>query len=110
MSSESIMASFNSPVKAFFVSVAKFIFQISRLMVSLSIFSSIPELPWSTRGWKTDFRPKSVIYGSLVGLMSAGGQLILFHALGIGPAYIIFPVISLSPVITTNGSSSLKLH
>lgn len=69
------------------------------------VFWSLTMIPCSLialhfKGWKTDFRPKSVLYGALVGLMGAGGQLILFHALVIGPAYIIFPVISLSPVVT----------
>jgi drug/metabolite transporter (DMT)-like permease len=35
-----------------------------------------------------------------VGLLGAGGQLILFQALRIGPAYIVFPLISLSPLTT----------
>lgn len=43
---------------------------------------------------------KSVLLGSAVGLLGAGGQLILFQALRIGPAYIVFPFISMSPVIT----------
>lgn len=69
------------------------------------VFWSLTMIPFSLialylKGGKIDFRPKSVLYGSLVGLMGAGGQLILFHALVIGPAYIIFPVVSLSPVVT----------
>lgn len=50
--------------------------------------------------WKLDYDFKSILYGSIVGLTGAGGQLILFHALSEGPAYIVFPVISLYPVIT----------
>lgn len=42
---------------------------------------------------------KSAVLGCTVGLLGAGGQLILFKALAIGPAYIIFPFISMSPVI-----------
>jgi drug/metabolite transporter (DMT)-like permease len=36
----------------------------------------------------------------LIGLLGAGGQMLLFHAVRTGPAYLIFPVISLSPVVT----------
>jgi len=43
---------------------------------------------------------KSIFWGMLIGLTGAGGQLILFEALREGPAYIIFPIISLSPVVT----------
>ena len=42
---------------------------------------------------------KSIALGCTVGLLGAGGQLVLFKALSIGPAYIIFPFISMSPVI-----------
>ena len=47
-----------------------------------------------------DRRPIAAIYGMLIGLTGAGGQLVLFHTLTIGPAYLIFPLISLSPAIT----------
>lgn len=51
--------------------------------------------------WKLDSDLKSVGYGMLIGLTGAGGQLILFTgAITNGPAYLIFPIISLSPVIT----------
>ena len=36
----------------------------------------------------------------MIGFFGAGGQLILFHALKEGPAYIVFPLISLYPVLT----------
>lgn len=42
---------------------------------------------------------KSALLGCTVGLLGAGGQLVLFKALSMGPAYIIFPFISMSPVI-----------
>ncbi|MBQ7532033.1 MAG: DMT family transporter [Paludibacteraceae bacterium] len=42
---------------------------------------------------------KSALLGCTVGLLGAGGQLVLFKALAIGPAYIIFPFISMSPVV-----------
>jgi uncharacterized membrane protein len=50
--------------------------------------------------WKLDIDPKSVFYGSVIGLTGAGGQIVLFEALANGPAYLVFPIISLSPVIT----------
>ena len=51
-------------------------------------------------GWRLDRSPRAVGYGLLIGLLGAGGQMVLFRALRIGPAYYIFPIISLSPVIT----------
>lgn len=50
--------------------------------------------------WKVQYDTKSIIYGSLAGVLGAGGQLILFETLRSGPAYLIFPFISLSPVVT----------
>ncbi len=35
-----------------------------------------------------------------VGLLGAGGQMVLFYAVARGPAYLIFPIVSLSPVVT----------
>ncbi|MET1089500.1 MAG: EamA family transporter [Arthrobacter sp.] len=55
---------------------------------------------FALRGQKFDRRPKAAFYGILVGLTGAGGQLLLFKALTIGPAYLIFPIISISPAIT----------
>ncbi len=52
--------------------------------------------------WKIEFDKKSILLGSAIGFLGAGGQLILFHGLGIGPAYIIFPIIALSPVVTVS--------
>ena len=51
-------------------------------------------------GWRLDRDPLAVVYGMIVGLLGAGGQMVLFYALTTGPAYLIFPVISLSPVVT----------
>ena len=52
-------------------------------------------------GWKIERDPKSVIMGLAIGLLGAGGQLALFiGALSQGPAYLVFPIISLSPVVT----------
>jgi drug/metabolite transporter (DMT)-like permease len=50
--------------------------------------------------WKFERDKRSVILGLAVGLLGAGGQLILFEALRQGPAYIVFPLISLFPVLT----------
>lgn len=51
-------------------------------------------------GWQLDMSAKAVGNGLAIGLLGAGGQLILFHAVSTGPAYLIFPIISLSPAIT----------
>ena len=51
-------------------------------------------------GWRLQYDTRSLIYGLLTGLLGAGGQMLLFHAVRTGPAYLIFPVISLSPLIT----------
>lgn len=51
-------------------------------------------------GWRIKTNKRSIAYGMAVGLLGAGGQLILFKALESGPAYIVFPLISLSPAIT----------
>jgi drug/metabolite transporter (DMT)-like permease len=50
--------------------------------------------------WKLEYNLKSIFLGAVIGFLGAGGQLILFEALRMGPAYIVFPFISLSPVIT----------
>ncbi|MBL8271285.1 EamA family transporter [Steroidobacter sp.] len=43
---------------------------------------------------------RSVLLGLSIGLLGAGGQLLLFHAVRVGPPYLIFPIISLSPALT----------
>ena len=50
--------------------------------------------------WKLDVSGKAIFYGMMVGLLGAVGQLLLFQALRMGPAYIIFPFVSMSPVVT----------
>jgi uncharacterized membrane protein len=50
--------------------------------------------------WKPETDKRSVFNGTLAGLLGCGGQLLLFQALRHGPAYIVFPIVSLSPVIT----------
>ena len=52
------------------------------------------------RGVTFDRRPIAAFYGLIVGLTGAGGQLALFQALTIGPAYLIFPITALSPAVT----------
>ncbi|WP_285038017.1 DMT family transporter [Plantibacter sp. lyk4-40-MEA-4] len=55
---------------------------------------------FALRGQTFDRRPRAAVYGLLIGLTGAGGQLLLFNALSTGPAYLIFPIISISPAIT----------
>jgi uncharacterized membrane protein len=50
--------------------------------------------------WKLDYDKRSILIGCTVGILGAVGQLILFQALRTGPAYMVFPIISLFPVIT----------
>jgi drug/metabolite transporter (DMT)-like permease len=58
-------------------------------------------------GWRLQRDPKSIVLGALIGFLGAGGQMLLFHAVRIGPAYLIFPVISLSPLVTVVMSLTL---
>lgn len=50
--------------------------------------------------WRIEIDKRSVFLGLAIGFLGAGGQLLLFQALRDGPAYIIFPLISLSPALT----------
>ncbi len=50
--------------------------------------------------WKLESDVRSIYLGLVIGLTGAGGQLVLFLALKTGPAYLVFPFISLSPVVT----------
>jgi drug/metabolite transporter (DMT)-like permease len=43
---------------------------------------------------------RSVALGLAIGLLGAGGQMLLFRAVTVGPTYLIFPIVSLSPVVT----------
>lgn len=54
---------------------------------------------WVVR-WRMEYDWKSIWQGSLIGFLGAGGQLMLFHALFEGPAYLVFPIISISPAVT----------
>ena len=66
---------------------------------------SLTMIPCSLAGlaivkWKLNHDLKSIVYGMVIGLTGAGGQIILFQALLSGPAYLVFPIVSLSPVVT----------
>ncbi len=50
--------------------------------------------------WKLEKGKKAIMYGMLIGVSGAAGQLILFQALRTGPAYLVFPFVSLSPLVT----------
>lgn len=50
--------------------------------------------------WRLDRSRKAMVYGLIIGLTGAAGQLILFQALRTGPAYLVFPFVSLSPLVT----------
>jgi drug/metabolite transporter (DMT)-like permease len=50
--------------------------------------------------WKLEYSKRAIFYGCLAGFTGAGGQLVLFETLRLGPAYLVFPIISLSPVVT----------
>lgn len=65
-------------------------------------FTMIPPALFALKriDWKLQYDRKSIVYGSIIGFLGAGGQMVLFHAVTAGPAYLIFPIISLSPVIT----------
>src|SRR5678816_2161438 len=50
---------------------------------------------------------RSIALGLSIGLLGAGGQLVLFKAVQLGPPYLIFPIISLSPAVTIAMSFAL---
>jgi drug/metabolite transporter (DMT)-like permease len=51
-------------------------------------------------GWRLQTDARSIALGVAIGALGAGGQMLLFHAVTIGPTYLIFPIVSLSPVVT----------
>jgi len=55
---------------------------------------------WRRVGWKFQPDGRSVYLGMMIGLLGAGGQMLLFHAVHVGPTYLIFPIIALSPLVT----------
>jgi uncharacterized membrane protein len=62
------------------------------------IAPAIWALRHSDTGLQRDRR--SVALGLAIGLLGAGGQMLLFRAVTVGPTYLVFPIVSLSPVIT----------
>jgi drug/metabolite transporter (DMT)-like permease len=64
-----------------------------------SVVMVIPAVVVLRRGG-LDRRPIAAGYGLAIGLTGAGGQLLLLRALGLGPAYLIFPVVAISPAVT----------
>lgn len=57
---------------------------------------------WAIRHTDAGFHrdARSILLGLAIGITGAGGQMVLFRAVTIGPTYLIFPIVSLSPVIT----------
>ncbi len=51
-------------------------------------------------GWRLKHDLRSRCLGLAIGVLGAGGQMILFYAVQEGPTYLIFPIISMSPMIT----------
>ncbi len=72
-------------------------------------FTMIPPALLELRrvGWKLMRDRRSVALGLAIGVLGAGGQMLLFHAVKIGPTYLIFPLISLSPALTIGLSFAL---
>ncbi|GAC1305809.1 MAG: DMT family transporter [Steroidobacteraceae bacterium] len=57
---------------------------------------------WAMRkaGRRLQTDRRSLALGLTIGGLGAGGQMLLFHAVTVGPTYLIFPIVSLSPVVT----------
>ena len=70
------------------------------MIYSIWALTMIIPAAFALRGQRFDRRPRAAAYGLLIGLTGAGGQLLLFQALTMGPAYLIFPIVSISPAIT----------
>lgn len=51
-------------------------------------------------GWKVHRGARDIALGASAGLLGAAGQLILFETLRLGPAYLVFPVVALYPLVT----------
>jgi len=51
-------------------------------------------------GWRVEWDARSILIGLIAGFLGAGGQLVLFETLRRGPAYLVFPVVALSPVVS----------
>ncbi len=72
----------------------------NEMVYILWAFTMLIPAYFAMRGKTFDRRPVAAVYGLIIGLTGAGGQLVLFKALSNGPAYLIFPLISISPAIT----------
>jgi uncharacterized membrane protein len=77
-------------------------FPATLIYVVWSVTMIIPALfALKNINWKLETGKRAIFYGAIIGFLGAGGQLILFTgAIMEGPAYLIFPIISLSPVVT----------
>src|SRR5882762_258045 len=42
--------------------------------------------------WKLETDRKALFYGLMIGFLGSIGQLVLFHVLMTGPAYLVFPI------------------
>ena len=64
-------------------------------------FSMIPcaIVAFGLAGLKFETDKKSLLFGCIIGFLGAGGQLILFQTLRFAPAYIVFPFISMLPIV-----------
>ncbi len=81
----------------------------STLVYSIWALTMIPPCVIALKfvNWNLALDKRSIILGSTIGLLGSGGQMLLFYALTVGPAYLIFPLISLSPIITIGLSVGL---
>ena len=70
-------------------------------MISLAVYAL------SRVKWPLQRDARSLGYGMLIGVLGAGGQMLLFHAVRAGATSPIFPIISVSPVITIAMAFSL---
>jgi drug/metabolite transporter (DMT)-like permease len=61
----------------------------------------------SRNGWRIRHDRRAVVLGLAVGLLGAGGQMLLFRAVQSGPPYLIFPIVALSPALTIGLSYGL---
>ena len=57
--------------------------------------------------FKLDVRTKPALLSLAVGLLGAGGQLVLFLALDYAPAYLVMPMISVAPIVTVLLSATI---
>ena len=72
---------------------------LSYVVWSLTMVPCAVVAMWLT-GWTLERDRRSLRLGAAIGFLGAGGQIVLFEALRLGPAYLIFPIVALSPVVT----------